>query len=155
MADIPLQRRHNGRDGVSNHQSPDCLLKRLFRRRSKKTSKLRATGLCAGNSPGPVNSPHKEPVTRKMVPFYDVIMLYTILKCIFMNENVLLGLKFQWNVFLCVMLTKIKTGSGNGLVPKRRQAITWTNDELSNDTYICVTRPRWIKVSVMCDLFYT
>ena len=29
----------------------DCLLNRLFRRRSKKTSKFRVTGLCAGNSP--------------------------------------------------------------------------------------------------------
>ena len=28
----------------------------------------------AGNSPGPVNSPHKWPVTRKMFPFDDVIM---------------------------------------------------------------------------------
>ena len=41
---------------------------------SKKISKLRLTGLCAGNSPGPVNSPHKWPVTRKMSPFGDVIM---------------------------------------------------------------------------------
>ena len=48
----PLQRRHNGLDGVSYHQSHDCLLSRLFGRRSKKTSKLRVTGLCAGNSPG-------------------------------------------------------------------------------------------------------
>ena len=40
----------------------------------KKTSKLRVTGLCVGNSPGPVNSPHKGPVTRKMFPFDDVIM---------------------------------------------------------------------------------
>ena len=46
-----LQWRHNGRDGVSNHQSHDCLLNRLFRRRSKKTSKLRVTGLYAANSP--------------------------------------------------------------------------------------------------------
>ena len=66
--------RHNDHDGVSNHQPHDCLLNRLFRRRSKKTSKLRVTGLCAGNSPGPVNSPHKGPVTRKMFPFDDVIM---------------------------------------------------------------------------------
>ena len=36
---------------VSNHQPHDCLLNRLFRCRSKKTSKLRVTGLCAGNSP--------------------------------------------------------------------------------------------------------
>ena len=47
-----LQWRHNDHDGVSNHQPHDCLLKRLFRRRSKKTSKLRVTGLCTGNSPG-------------------------------------------------------------------------------------------------------
>ena len=46
-----LQWRHNGHDGVSNHQPCDCLLSRLFRRWSKKTSKLRVTGLCAGNSP--------------------------------------------------------------------------------------------------------
>ena len=47
-----LQWRHNGRDSVSNHQPHHCLLNRLFRRRSKETSKLRVTGLCAGNSPG-------------------------------------------------------------------------------------------------------
>ena len=29
-----------------------------------------------GNSPGPVNSPHKGPVTRKMIPFDDVIMQF-------------------------------------------------------------------------------
>ena len=69
-----LQRRHNEHDSVSNHQPHDCLLNRLFRRRSKKTSELRVTGLCVGNSPGPVNSPHKGPVTRKMFPFGDVIM---------------------------------------------------------------------------------
>ena len=46
-----LHWRHKGRDGVSNHQPHDCLLNRLFRRILKKTSKLRVTGLCAGNSP--------------------------------------------------------------------------------------------------------
>ena len=63
---ITLQWRHNGRDSVSNHQPDQCLLSGLFRRRSKKTSKLRVTCLCAGNSPGTV--------TRKMSPFDDVIM---------------------------------------------------------------------------------
>ena len=66
--------RHNGCDSVSNHQPHHCLLNRLFRRRSKKTSKLRVTGLCAGIHRGPVNSPHKWPVARKMFPFDDVIM---------------------------------------------------------------------------------
>ena len=35
-----LQWRHNKCDGVSNHRRLDCLLNRLFRRRSKKSSKL-------------------------------------------------------------------------------------------------------------------
>ena len=48
---IPLQWRHNDHDGVSIHQPHGWLLNRLFRRRSKKTSKLRITGLCEGNSP--------------------------------------------------------------------------------------------------------
>ena len=49
---ITLRWRHNGRDGVSNHQPHDCLLNSLFWRRSKKTSKFRVTGICVGNSPG-------------------------------------------------------------------------------------------------------
>ena len=61
-AKMSLQWHHNGRDGVSNHQPYDCSLNRLFRRRWKKTSKLRVTGICVG----PVNSQHKRPVTRKI-----------------------------------------------------------------------------------------
>ena len=48
---IALQWRHNECDSVSNHQPSDCLPNRVFWRRSKKTSKLRVSGLCAGNSP--------------------------------------------------------------------------------------------------------
>ena len=46
-----LKWRHNEHNGISNHQPRDCLLNRLFRHRSKKTSKLHVTGLCEGNSP--------------------------------------------------------------------------------------------------------
>ena len=74
MVCSPLHWRHNDDDSVSYHQPHGYLLDRLFRRRSKKTSKPHVTGLCVGNSPGPVNSPHKWPVTRKMFPFDDVIM---------------------------------------------------------------------------------
>ena len=49
---MALRWRHNELDGVSDHQSPGCLPNRLFGRTPKKTSKLRVTGLCAGNSPG-------------------------------------------------------------------------------------------------------
>ena len=54
IALLSSQRRHNGPAGVSNHQTHDWLLNRLFR--------------------WPVNSPHKRPVTRNMFPFDDVIM---------------------------------------------------------------------------------
>ena len=47
-----LRWRHNELDGVSDHQPQDCLLNRLFGRRSKNTPKLRVTGLYAVNSPG-------------------------------------------------------------------------------------------------------
>ena len=46
-----LQWHHNEHDGVSNHQCLNCLPDRLFRRKSKKTAKLRFIGLCDGNSP--------------------------------------------------------------------------------------------------------
>ena len=71
---VTLHWHHNDHNNVSNHQPHGCLLNRLFRRRSKKTSKLWVTGLCVGNSPGLVNSPHKGPVMRKMFLFDDVIM---------------------------------------------------------------------------------
>ena len=73
-----LRWRHNGSDSVSNHQPHHCFPNRLFRRRSKKTSKLRVTGL-RGIHWGPVNSPHKWSVTRKMFPFDDVIMVCILL----------------------------------------------------------------------------
>ena len=74
---VSLQWRHNecNCNSVSNHRRLECVLNRLFRHRSKKTSKLRGTGLCEGNSPAQVNSPHKGPVTQKMFPFDDVIMI--------------------------------------------------------------------------------
>ena len=76
---LTLQWRHNGRDSISNHQPHDCLLSRLFRRRSKKTSKFRVTGLCAGILPGTGEFPAQWPVTRKMFPFHDVIMKWQYL----------------------------------------------------------------------------
>ena len=44
-----LRWRHNGHGGVWNHQPHVCLLKRLFRYRSKKPSKLHVTGFVWGH----------------------------------------------------------------------------------------------------------
>ena len=48
---IALQWRRKGHDGVSMHHPPYCSLNHLFRRRSKRTPKLRVTGLFAWTSP--------------------------------------------------------------------------------------------------------
>ena len=72
-----LQWRHYERDGVSNYRRLDCLINLLFRRRQKKTSKLRVTDLCGGIHRWTLNSPHKWPVTRKILPFNDAIINIT------------------------------------------------------------------------------
>ena len=67
---ITLQWRHNGHNGVSNHQPHGCLLNRLFRRRSKKTSNLRVTGLYVGNSPGTGEFPAQSASYAENVSFW-------------------------------------------------------------------------------------
>ena len=52
-----LQWRHNEPGVVWNQNPCDCLLNRLFGCISKKTSKFRVTGLCAGTSTVTVESP--------------------------------------------------------------------------------------------------
>ena len=48
---MPLLWRHYESFGISNHRRLDCLVNRLFRHRSKQTSKLRVTGLFEGDPP--------------------------------------------------------------------------------------------------------
>ena len=102
-----LRWRHNDHDSVSNHQPHGCLLNRLFRRRSKKT--FRVTGLCVGNSPGPVNSPHKVPVTRKMFPFDDVIMIWY--GWVFAYQNLMRMYTCVSMVLFLTLLVKMFSGS--------------------------------------------
>ena len=66
----PLQWRNNGCDGISNQQHHNCLLNRIFRRRSKKTSKLRVTGLCVGNSPVTGEFPAQMPSNAENVSIW-------------------------------------------------------------------------------------
>ena len=97
--ELPSQWRHNERDGVSNHRRLDCLLNRLFWRRAKKTSKLRVTDLCEGNSP--VNSPHKGPVNGKcfhlMTSSWRPRFLFVVLCCGQFPENVASTVRCRYN----------------------------------------------------------
>ena len=69
-----LQWRHNGRDGVANHQ-PHHFYSTVYsggdQRKHQNSSSL---AFVRGIHRWPVNSPHKWPVTREMFPFDDVIM---------------------------------------------------------------------------------
>ena len=126
-----LQWRHNGRDSVSNHQPHDY----LFGRRSKKISKLRVTGLCAGNSPGTGESPaqmasntenvsiwwrHHELLTNHQ---WGIVRYITErLKIPSLDELT------RWGRMTHICVSELTIiGSNNGLAPGRREVIFWTN----------------------------
>ena len=91
----PLRWRHNERGGVSDHQPDDCLLNRLFMRRSKKTSKFLVNSLCVGNSPVAVeisaqrasNVEIKQKTIRSITRFHKVIMLNNMCPVIIIEHN--------------------------------------------------------------------
>ena len=65
-----LQWRLNERDGISNPRPLGCLLGRLLRGRSKKTSKLRVTGLFEGNPPMTGRIPLQRASNAKIVSIW-------------------------------------------------------------------------------------
>ena len=91
-----LQWCDNERDGVSSHQPLGCLLKRLFRYWSKKTSKLRVLAFVRDIHRWSLDSPHKGHVTRKTFPFDDVIMddLLSVDHCVTDYTDILISHKW-------------------------------------------------------------
>ena len=73
---------------------------------------------------GPVNFPHKWPVTRKMFPFDDVIMILHKSKTMWLGEN-------MHNQATYIYMY-ISIGLDNGLLPIRHQAIMKTIADLSS-----------------------
>ena len=82
-----LRWRHNDDDSVSNHQPHDCLLNYLLGRISKITSKLRVTGLFAGNSPWTGEFPAQMASNADMFSFDDVIMCQLRSAVMFCRDN--------------------------------------------------------------------
>ena len=87
-----LQWRYNGRNGVSNHRRLDCMLNRLFRLRSKKTSKLNATGLCEGKPPVTCGFPSQKARDAENVSIWwrhicDLCNMESVTSNVFSNEN--------------------------------------------------------------------
>ena len=81
---------HNEHDGIPNHWCLHCLLNCWFRRKSKKTSKLRVTGLCEGNSPVTVYFPAQKANNVENVSIWrhyvDAIMcIYIYISCVLLT----------------------------------------------------------------------
>ena len=74
-----LQWRHNGHDGVSNHQPHDCLLSTFYSDADQRKHQSSVSLAFVWEiHRGPVNSPHKWQVTRKLFPLEDVIIFICI-----------------------------------------------------------------------------
>ena len=72
---FPLQWRHNVRDSVSNHHLTivySTVYSDADQRKHQSSASLAFVWVIHR---GPVNSPHKRPVPRKMFPFDDVTMI--------------------------------------------------------------------------------
>ena len=74
-----LQIRHNERDNVSNHQRIDCLPNVCSGADQRKHQHSLSLASVRGIYQWPADFLHKGPVTRKMFPFDDVIMIWHFL----------------------------------------------------------------------------
>ena len=158
-----LQCRHNGLNRISNHQPHHCLLSRLFGCRSKKTSKLRVTGLCAENSPGTGEFSAQRASNTENVSIWWChhecnTLLWYFLSLPWLISSWKIWLKFQMIYFqsnfeVYFMKSPSCDFHWTSLMINHhwcrlwlgatKQDITWTNLDWSMMPY-CVTRPQWV-----------
>ena len=95
--EIALQWRNYESLCFPNHRRLDYLFHRLFRRSSKKTSKLRVTGLCEGNPLVAVWFPSRRASNAEMFPFGDVILGNLLL------DDICSVVTYTWHgIVLCI-----------------------------------------------------
>ena len=79
---MTLRWRHNGDDSVSNTSLTSVYSTVYSGADQSKHQSSASLAFVWGIHRGPVNSPHKWPVTRKMFPFDDVIMTHCAIFCV-------------------------------------------------------------------------
>ena len=121
QSSIALQWRHNVCDSVSKHQPHDCLLNHLFRRRSKKTSKVRVTGRCEGILPATGEFPTQRASNAENVSIwwrhhgnlldqclYSMMHMLYLCACMSQHEHVcILKLSRPSYIFMSLLLTRL------------------------------------------------
>ena len=123
---ISLQWRHDEHDGVSSHQRLDYLPNRLFRRWSKKTSGLRVTGLCAGNSPVIAQLPAQRASNaengstwwRHHVHYALYTATFCMPSCKYDSQTHFLLCKYRMNSPLRLFVAKLCIATWRGLITK-------------------------------------
>ena len=108
----------NERNGVSNHRRLGCLLKHLFRRRLKKTPKLRVIGLCEGTAPVTAGFPSEMANNAETISIYDVIMRYLLP---YWRVRIIMVLTLNDETYVCAPLmvswTPASYGNANAILP--------------------------------------
>ena len=110
---------HNGHDSFSKHQRLYCLLNRFYGDKKKHQSSA-SLAFVRGIHRGPVNSPHKWPVTRKMLPFDDVIICSDYgLSSVYLQAIILIN--DGWLTLIRPLGTNYIAIGGHSVVVRRRR----------------------------------
>ena len=139
-----LQWRHNGRDCVSNNQPHDCLLNRLFRRRSKKTLKLRVTGLTGDRWIPRTNGQWRGKYFHLMTSSWVAMILEAIVRSLFLcvtEEELFKAVVYRFflrrsgTVFIVVYVIIFITGSFKCPIISLKCAWRWKGESFPNKTW--------------------
>ena len=125
--------------GVSNHQHIDCLLSRFSGAHQRKYWRSASLAFVRGIHRSPVDSPPNVPVTRKIFPFYDIIISVTDYDCFGIHSSIVRYFSMPLNIcpkdftgfFIRIELILFQHWPG------RCQAIIWPNDSKFTDVYMC------------------
>ena len=142
-----LQCRHNEWDGVSNQRRLDCLLGRLFRRRTKHQSSA-SLAFVRGIHRWPVDTLHKGSVTRKMFPFDYAIMwcIYSYFQVCFMGVGPIVRLlRFQYiDTWKSTDTKKQKQNKNKNKETKQNNKALTISISYLDDCNLSVWWPRWL-----------
>ena len=149
---ISLHWRHKKYVGVSNHQPHDCLLNCLFRRKSKKRSKFRVIGLCAGNTTVTGEFPAPRASNAENVSIWwrhHVLSMSSSHSVNILSEKRRLKInqpqelyvkdgsfKFSWVWTIC-LLRKWRMWSGGGLVNTSKPR--WNDRHFPDNLFKCIS----------------
>ena len=106
-----LQWRHNNNGGVSIHQRLDCLFNHFLGADQRKQQSSASLAFVRGIHWWPVDSPLKGPVTRKMFPFDDVIMMPVNITLVGVEKQRIMYWLEWWPEWLSLMNTKITSSA--------------------------------------------